>query len=65
MLEDGFALDNDIVLAYVIEDRVKSGHIANHLNGRNLRVQYGDGNEQVFTLQVLHPVYTRMARTPQ
>ena len=63
VLDDGFALDNDIVLAYVIEDRVKSGNIANGLNGGRLSVQNGVDSEQVFTLKVLHPVYMRAGKT--
>jgi len=58
VLDDGFALDSDIVLAYVIEDRAKSGNVANHLDGGNLSVVYSN-SRHVFTLKVFHPVYTR------
>ena len=64
VLGDGFALDNDIILAYVIEDRGKGGGIANNLNDSKLRVRKEDTTEQVFTLKVSHPVYTRTAMTP-
>lgn len=64
VLGDEFALDNHIILAYVIEDRDKGGSIANGLNDCQLKVQKEDASEQVFTLKVSHPVYTRTAMTP-
>ena len=65
LLKDGFALDNNIVLAYVIEDRAKSNKIASHLNGKKLKMQNLGDSDQVFTLKVLHPVYKRTATAPK
>jgi hypothetical protein len=61
LLVDGFVLKEKITIVYVIEDCEKSGKIAANLHGNKLDVE----GKQVFELEVVHSVYTRIDAVPK
>ena len=58
LLVDGFNLEDCVIIAYIIEDKEKSGTVGSHLNGQTLDSKIRVN--RAFNLEVIHSVYSRL-----
>ena len=63
LLVDGFNLEDCVIIAYIIEDKEKSGSVGSHLNGQTLDSKIRVN--RAFNLEVIHSVYSRLGAVPE